>query len=95
MSARIPVILNPAANSTQAATRENALRALLPAPELILTKAPGEATEIAEKLAREGHEIVVAAGGDGINDQKCNSDGAYLTDTFTGTAKTCQTYTFR
>jgi diacylglycerol kinase (ATP) len=65
MSARIPVILNPAANSTQAAARENALRALLPAPELILTKAPGEATEIAEKLAREGHEIVVAAGGDG------------------------------
>ncbi|MEQ1748948.1 MAG: diacylglycerol kinase family protein [Prosthecobacter sp.] len=65
MSARIPVILNPAAKSTQAAARENALRALSPAPELILTTAPSEATEIAEKLAREGHEIVVAAGGDG------------------------------
>jgi YegS/Rv2252/BmrU family lipid kinase len=65
MSARIPVILNPAAKSTQAAAREKVIRALSPEPELILTKAPGEATQIAERLAREGHEIVVAAGGDG------------------------------
>jgi diacylglycerol kinase (ATP) len=65
MSAPIPVILNPAAKSTQAAARETMIRALSPAPELILTTAPGEATAIAAKLAREGHPLVVAAGGDG------------------------------
>ncbi|MCX6854455.1 MAG: diacylglycerol kinase family lipid kinase [Verrucomicrobia bacterium] len=65
MQAPIPVILNPAAKSTQAAARENVLRALSPAPEIILTKAPGEATEIAARLALEGHPLVVAAGGDG------------------------------
>lgn len=61
----IPVILNPAARSTQAANREDLLRALSPAPELHLTGGPAEATEIAEGLARDGHELVVAAGGDG------------------------------
>ncbi len=61
----IPVILNPAARSTQAAAREKALRALTPEPELILTTAPGEASMLAEKLAREGRDLVVAAGGDG------------------------------
>jgi len=65
MLARIPIILNPAAKSTQAAARESTLRKLSPEPELFLTSAPGEATEIAEKLARDGHALVVAAGGDG------------------------------
>lgn len=65
MSSRIPVILNPAAKSTQAAAREKIIQALSPTPELIITTAPGEATQIAEKLAQEGHELVVAAGGDG------------------------------
>lgn len=65
MSARIPVILNPAAKSTQAAAREQAIRALTPDPELVLTTGPGQATEIAERLAKEGHPLVVAAGGDG------------------------------
>ena len=65
MSDRIPVILNPAARSTQAAAREKVIRALSPEPELIMTTAPGEATAIAERLAREGRELVVAAGGDG------------------------------
>lgn len=65
MSERIPVILNPAARSTQAAAREQAIRALTPAPELILTSRPGEAAQLAEQLARAGHPLVVAAGGDG------------------------------
>lgn len=65
MSSRIPVILNPAAKSTQAAAREKVIQSLSPAPEVIITSAPGEATQLAEKLARDGHEIVVAAGGDG------------------------------
>lgn len=61
----IPVIMNPAARSTKAASLENALRSLSPAPELHLTTGPGDATLIAERLADEGHELVVAAGGDG------------------------------
>lgn len=65
MPARIPVILNPAARSTQAAAREKAIRSLTPEPELLLTEGPGQATEIAARLAREGHPLVVAAGGDG------------------------------
>lgn len=65
MPDRIPVILNPAARSTQAAAREASIRALTPEPELILTTAPGEARTIAERLAREGHGLVVAGGGDG------------------------------
>lgn len=65
MPAKIPVILNPAARSMHAAAREKAIRALTPEPELILTSGPGQATEIAEKLARAGHPLVVAAGGDG------------------------------
>jgi diacylglycerol kinase (ATP) len=65
MSESIPVILNPAARSTQAAAREKAIRALKPEPELILTTGPGEATEIAARLANEGRPLIVAAGGDG------------------------------
>ena len=65
MPDRIPVILNPAARSTQAAAREKVLRALTPGPEMVVTECPGQATEIAEKLAREGHPLIVAAGGDG------------------------------
>lgn len=61
----IPVILNPAARSTQAAAREAMLRSLSPTPELHLTGGPAEATAIAERLARDGHELIVAAGGDG------------------------------
>lgn len=61
----IPVILNPAARSTKAASLEQALRRLSPAPELHLTTGPTDATVIAERLATEGHEFIVAAGGDG------------------------------
>jgi diacylglycerol kinase (ATP) len=61
----IPVILNPAARSTKAASLEQALRRLSPAPELHLTTGPSDATAIAERLATEGHELIVAAGGDG------------------------------
>lgn len=61
----IPVILNPAARSTKAASLEHALRRLSPAPELHLTTGPADATAIAERLATDGHELIVAAGGDG------------------------------
>lgn len=61
----IPVILNPAARSAKAAALGQALRSLSPEPELHLTKGPGDATAIAEALAAQGHDLVVAAGGDG------------------------------
>ena len=61
----IPVILNPAARSTKAASLEQALRMLSPKPELHLTTGPNDAAIIAEKLAIESHELVVSAGGDG------------------------------
>lgn len=65
MADRIPVILNPAARSTRASRRMAALQALNPPPELHLTRHPGDAERLAEKLAREGRPLVVAAGGDG------------------------------
>lgn len=65
MAAPIPIILNPAARSTQAAIREKAICELSPTPEVIVTQGRGQATQIAERLAREGHPVVVAAGGDG------------------------------
>ncbi len=61
----IPVILNPAARSAKAAALERAIRLLSPAPEVHLTQGPGDAAVIAERLALAGHELVVAAGGDG------------------------------
>ena len=65
MDAPVPIILNPAARSTKAAARMEQLRGLSPAPELHLTRAAGDAAVIAERLARDGHGLVVAAGGDG------------------------------
>lgn len=61
----IPIIINPAARSTLAARMVRRAEALQPSPELHFTERAGHATELAERLAREGHEIVVAAGGDG------------------------------
>ena len=65
MQAPVPIILNPAARSTKAATKLDRLRRLEPAPDLHLTSATGDATVIAERLARQGHSLIVAAGGDG------------------------------
>ena len=65
MAERIPVIMNPAARSTKAAQMVATVRALKPEPEMHYTSYPGHATLIAEQLAREGRELVVAAGGDG------------------------------
>lgn len=65
MEAPFPVILNPAARSMKAADKLDRVRSLRPAPELHLTSASGDATTIAERLAREGHKLIVAAGGDG------------------------------
>ena len=61
----LPVILNPAARSTKAASLADVLRALDPAPELHFTQCPGDAERLAFELAEKGHRIVIAAGGDG------------------------------
>ena len=61
----IPVIMNPAARSTKAASLETVVRGLSPEPEVHLTTAPGDAGMIAERLADEGHDLIVSAGGDG------------------------------
>lgn len=61
----IPVIMNPAARSTKAASLETVIRQLSPQPEVHLTTGPGDAGGIAERLADEGHELIVSAGGDG------------------------------
>ncbi len=61
----IPVIINPAARSSTAMRMLNVVKALKPEPELHFTQHPGHATELAEQMALEGRELVVAAGGDG------------------------------
>jgi len=65
MEVPIPIILNPAARSAKAAAKLEQLRRLNPVPELHLTSAMGDAAVIAERLARAGHKLIVAAGGDG------------------------------
>jgi diacylglycerol kinase (ATP) len=65
MAVSIPVIVNPAARSTQAARRIAAIEALRPSPRVIVTQQAGDAERLAEALVREGHRLVVAAGGDG------------------------------
>lgn len=65
----IPVILNPVARSMRAGTLEQSIRALTPAPQVHLTQSADDAERLALELASEGHEIIVAAGGDGTVNQ--------------------------
>jgi diacylglycerol kinase (ATP) len=64
---RIAVIMNPAARSTKAASMVDAVRSLPSriAPEIHFTTEVGHASALAEQLAGEGAEVVVAVGGDG------------------------------
>lgn len=68
----VPVIINPAANSTRAAAQMERVQKLQPAPELHLTEGIGHARELAMKLAAEGRPLVVAAGGDGTVNEIVN-----------------------
>lgn len=68
----IPVIINPAANSTRASAQLDRVRRLRPAPELHPTKGVGDARELARELAGQGHPLIVAAGGDGTVNEVVN-----------------------
>jgi YegS/Rv2252/BmrU family lipid kinase len=68
----VPVIINPAANSTKAAAQLERVRRLQPAPELHLTSHIGHARELAAGLASQGHPLIVAAGGDGTVNEIVN-----------------------
>ena len=61
----IPVIVNPGARSARAGLRLNDIRALSPQVEMRETGGIGDASRLAEELARAGAPLIVAAGGDG------------------------------
>lgn len=68
----IPIIINPAANSTKASAQMERIRKLQPMAEIHVTEGVGSAREIAARLAAEGHPVVVAAGGDGTVNEVVN-----------------------
>lgn len=72
----IKVILNPAAGRGYGARAEPEVRQCLEAEgvdfDLVRTKGPWHAAQLAEQAAREGFETVVAAGGDGTANEIIN-----------------------
>ena len=68
----IPVIMNPKARSAKAGGRVDDIRALSPRVELYQTTGAGDACRLAERLAREGAPMIVAAGGDGTVNEVVN-----------------------
>jgi len=69
---RIVVILNPAARGEKAKSLWGKVRALSSDSFVRTTTEAGEAREMAEQAARQGAEIVVAAGGDGTVNEVVN-----------------------
>lgn len=61
----IPVIVNPGARSARAGLRLDDIRALSPQVEMREPGGTGDASRLAEELARAGAPLIVAAGGDG------------------------------
>jgi diacylglycerol kinase (ATP) len=68
----IPVIINPTANSTRANLQLDRIRQLSPAPELHITTSAGDARQMAQSLAAQGHPLIIAAGGDGTVNEIVN-----------------------
>ncbi len=73
----IPVIINPAANSTRAQAQIERIRRLQPEPQIHLTSGMGSAEKIAFALAAEQYPLVVAAGGDGTVNEVINGLARY------------------
>jgi len=61
----IAIIINPAAQSARASRHVETVRTLAAGARLVETRAAGDARRLAQELAGEGCDIVVAAGGDG------------------------------
>lgn len=68
----ILVILNPAARGDKAGDLVQQIEALSSDVLVVTTSAPGEARMMADRAARQGHEIIVAAGGDGTINEVVN-----------------------
>ena len=73
---RVKIILNPVAGRGYGAQVEALLRDLLIEQrvkfELQKTEYPGHATSLAERAARDGYDLIVAAGGDGTTNEVIN-----------------------
>lgn len=68
----IAVVFNPTARGEKARAFHNAVRDLPGNPRLLPTRGPGDAIQLATDAAREGAEVVVAAGGDGTLNEVVN-----------------------
>lgn len=69
MASKVRVIINPRAGSGKAGRKlfaiERAFRRHGLSPELVQTRAPGDATRLMSQAARDGIDIVAVVGGDG------------------------------
>ena len=68
----IPVIVNPGARSAKAGGRIDDIRSLSGRVQLHETTGAGDASRLAEALARAGAPLIVAAGGDGTVNEVVN-----------------------
>jgi diacylglycerol kinase (ATP) len=85
----IKIILNPIAGRGHGARSESTIRRLLDTEgveyDLVLSERPGHAIELAERAAKDGFEVVVAAGGDGTTHEVVNGLLAASQDNVAGT----------
>ena len=68
----IPVVLNPKARSELSGGLPARISKLSPRVKICPTEYAGHASEIAYNLVKEGHKMVVAAGGDGTVNEVAN-----------------------
>lgn len=81
---KICVILNPSSGSVRDIDAVEGQIAKLEGAEVFLTTKSGSAARCARTAIRKGHEIIVAAGGDGTLNEVINGIGENLGDTRVG-----------